>query len=276
MTNFQNNAPVTAATFTGVLTANDNFSGRSTTNFGIAEVINLSFSTNPSGTPASSFGGLQWTLVSGGGILSNAGTAGTATYTAPSSPATVVLRLAGGQGNGANYTITVIAPSGGHLVHSTLPTTSGIRHDRGFASVGFYGDGFLEPASVSFKNITFSEADAMGVGSGYYAPMNGAHHMPAAPAQVGLCDSTTGCKVLVQDKNDTGDGGAPFSAGDFKWQIPWQYSVGTGSPTTFITVTEHFFIDARENVFIEKAGAGAFTKNVNDVNSCFDTTVPCP
>ncbi|MGB9123779.1 MAG: Ig-like domain-containing protein, partial [Candidatus Angelobacter sp.] len=126
LTNFPASAPMTAATFTGVLTANDNFSGRSTTNFGIAEVINLSFSTNPAGTTAASLGGLQWTIVSGGGTLSNAGTDGTGQYTAPSSPASVVLRLADGQGNGSNYTITVIAPSGAHIVKD-----SNLRHTTG-------------------------------------------------------------------------------------------------------------------------------------------------
>src|SRR5713226_1855308 len=74
--------------FSGVLTPQDNFSGRSTTRFGIAEVINLSYSAP---VAAVELGGLQWTIVSGGGSLSNVGTDGTATYTAPGSSATVVI-----------------------------------------------------------------------------------------------------------------------------------------------------------------------------------------
>jgi len=257
-------APVTAATFTGVLTANDNFSGRSTTNFGIAGVINLSFSTNPTGTPATSFGGLRWTLVSGGGTLSNAGTAGTATYTAPSSPATVVLRLADGQGNGSNYPITVIAPSGGHLVKN-----SNLRHTNGYAGVGFRGDAFLEPANVSFAGIFFSEGTAFAVASGFYAQFNGKQHPDGFLISVGSCNSTTGCKVSTQDTVDTGDLGPPFSVGDFLWPIPWQYSVGTGSQTQFTMANQHHFADATGKASAEKAGAGPFSKNASDPTSSF-------
>ncbi len=54
-----------AASFQGVLTPSDNFAGRSTTRFGIGEVINLSSIVGPSGVTAASLGGLQWTIVSG-------------------------------------------------------------------------------------------------------------------------------------------------------------------------------------------------------------------
>src|SRR5439155_1716619 len=117
--------------FDGVLTPQDNFSGRSTIRFGIAEVIDLSYVAQVS---AAELGGLQWSIVSGGGSLSNAGTDGTATYTAPGSSATVVLRLAivsgQSQGEEKDYTITIITPSGGLLSKS-----SSIRHTQGYISV---------------------------------------------------------------------------------------------------------------------------------------------
>jgi hypothetical protein len=265
MTDFSADAPVTAApTFTGVLTANDNFSGRSTTNFGIAEVINLSFSTNPSGTPATSFGGLQWTIVSGGGTLSNAGTAGTATYTAPSAPATVTLRLADGQSNGHNYTIAVIAPSGAHMVKN-----SNLRHTNGLAGVGFLGDVFLEPANVSFAGIFFSEGLTFATASGYYRSLNGLQHSDGPLTSLGACNSNTGCKINGQDRVDSGDGTPAFSDGDFLWPIPWQYSVGTGSQTQFMIANQHFLIDATGRVSIEKAGSGLLSTNASDPTSSY-------
>lgn len=259
--------PVTVATFTGVLTANDNFAGRSTTNFGIAEVINLSFSTNPSGATAASFGGLQWTIVSGGGTITS-GTDGTGTYTAPSVPATVVLRLAvasgSSVGNGSNYQIAIVSPSGAHMAKD-----SNLRHTTGFAGVGFKGDIFLEPANVSFAGMFFSEGSTFAVASGFYAQFNNLQHPDGVLASVGSCNLTSGCIVIGQDRVDTGDLGPPFSVGDFLWQIPWQYSVGTGRMTQFMLANQHHFADATGKASAEKAGSGAFSKNAGDPTSSF-------
>jgi hypothetical protein len=257
----------TGNVFSGVLTPQDNFSGRSTTRFGIAEVINLSYSAQVSATE---IGGLQWSIVSGGGSLSNAGTDGTATYTAPGNSATVVLRLAvvsgTSQGEKEDYTITVVTPSGGLLSKS-----SNVRHTQGYISVGFQGHIFIAPTDVSFVNVEFAEGSASGVGSGYFAFLNGYQHPPTdPPASVGFCDSVLGCEVLnTIDQVDTGDGPPPFSNGDFLWPIPWQYQAPGGALTTFMTANHHQTADATGTATISKAGAGPFSKNASDPTTSY-------
>lgn len=256
------------ATFQGVLTPHDNFAGRSTTRFGITEIIDLSFMSNPSGITATVFGGLQWRLVSGGGTLTG-GTDGMGTFTAPGSPATVVLRLevASGpsQGSGQNYTISIIAPSGAHLTRF-----SGLRHTQGLAGVGFQANIFLEPSDVSFANLFFAEGTVAAVASGFYAVFNGIAHSPTAtPLSIGSCNITTGCQANGMDTVDTNDKVPPFSIGDFLWAIPWQYKVNGGALTAFTTANHHQFTDAAGKASIEKAGAGPFSKNVSDPTSTY-------
>jgi hypothetical protein len=254
-------------TFQGVLTPQDNFSGRSTSRFGIAEGINLSFNAQVS---AAALGGLQWSIVSGGGTLTNAGTAGTATYTASGSAATVVLRLAivSGQGQMKDYTITIVAPSSG------LETKSGlynIRHTQGYISVGFKGIAFLGPTDVSFANLHFAEGSALAVASGYFASLNGDPHPPTPnPLPAGSCDSVIGCQVLsAVDTVDTGDDPPPFSSGDFVWPIPWQYQAPGGALTTFTTANHHSTAAATGTATISKAGAGPFSKNASDPTTSY-------
>jgi len=253
-------------TFQGVLTPQDNFSGRSTSRFGIAEVINLSFNAQ---VTAAALGGLQWSIVSGGGTLTNAGTAGTATYTAPGSAATVVLRLAivSGQGQTKDYTITVVAPSGAYLVK-----TSNLAHTQGYISVRFTGLIYLTPTDVSFASLKFQEGSATAVATGYFATANGQLH-PAGPLiAISNCNTTTGC-TGAGDQVGPDLWPPPFSTGDFVWQLPWQYQIPTGALTVFTTATHHQTAAASGAndglATIEKAGAGPFSKLASDPTSGF-------
>jgi hypothetical protein len=253
--------------FSGVLTPQDNFSGRSTTRFGIAEAINLSFNAQ---VTAAALGGLQWSIVSGGGTLTGAGTDGTGTYTAPGTAATVVLRLAivsgAQQGQRHDYTITIVAPSDGLLVKN-----SNVRHTQGYISVGFRGLIFLDPTDVSFANLQFAEGSVSAVASGYFASLNGSSHPPTTPpASIGSCDSVIGCQVLgVVDTVDTNDDPPPFSTGDFLWAIPWQYQAPGGVLTTFTTANHHSTANAAGTATIQKAGAGPFSKNATDPTTSY-------
>jgi len=256
----------TANVWSGVLTPQDNFSGRSTTRFGIAEVINLSFNSTQT---AAALGGLQWSIVSGGGTLTGAGTGGTATYTAPGSAGTIVLRLSivsgAQQGQKKDYTLTVVAPTGGLLVK-----ISNIRHTQGYISVGFQGSIFLQPTDVSFANLQFAEASALAAASGYFASLNGEAHPPTnPPVTVGRCDSVIGCQVLANDTVDTDDDPPPFSTGDFLWAIPWDYEAPGGALTQFIIVNHHQTASPDGTATIEKAGAGPFSKNASDPTTTY-------
>jgi hypothetical protein len=264
----------TAVTFQGILTPSDNFSGRSSTTFGVGEIINLTSSIAPSGVAPGDIGGLQWSISSGGGTLTG-GTAGTATYTAPVTtttppqPVTVVLKLSVVSGTSAgtshSYTFTVIPPSGAHLTKF-----SGLRHKMGFSGVGFEANIFLEPSNVSFSSLKFAEGTVAAVATGYYSTLNGLVHQPTAvPPTIGNCNTATGCQANGMDTVDTGDGVGPFAVGDFLWAIPWQYQTTSGSLVQFTVANQHFVANSTGAATVSKAGAGPFTKNVSDPTSTY-------
>jgi len=65
--------------FTPILTPQDNFEGRDLDYYGVCELIDLSFSTSPSGIGQYYIGGLKWQIDSGKGALTDNGD-GTGTY----------------------------------------------------------------------------------------------------------------------------------------------------------------------------------------------------
>ncbi len=77
--------------FDGVLTPDDNFEGRSLTDFGVGETISLSATFTPAITPEQA-GGLVWEVVDGGGDITDNGD-GTGSYTVPDSPGSFTLAL---------------------------------------------------------------------------------------------------------------------------------------------------------------------------------------
>lgn len=70
--------PPAPAPVTGLAVPRDNFAGRSTTSFGVGEVINLSFRST---STAAALGGLKWSVASGGGAITGATNAGVGQYT---------------------------------------------------------------------------------------------------------------------------------------------------------------------------------------------------
>lgn len=146
---------------------------------------------------------------------------------------------------------------------------TGIRHTMGLVGVGFKGRPYLEPRNVSFSNLTFREGTATGTGSGFYSSLNGLTHPLGSFVSIGSCALATGCQILGVDMVDTGDKSGPFSNGTFSWPIPWQYRVGTGSAQAFTTATHLQHATSTGAADIQKAGAGPFTKQVNDATSNF-------
>ncbi|MGI9105882.1 MAG: DUF4114 domain-containing protein [Pyrinomonadaceae bacterium] len=254
-------ANVIVYSLTGELAPQDNFRGRSTTSYGIAEKVNLSFTPKPSITAAQA-GGLQWRVVNGGGSTTNSAD-GTSTYTAAETAGAVTLKLEvmGGpsKGRGPTYERTIVAPTSAYMQQQ--PHTK-IYHVQGTCSVGFLGEAFLLPKDVSFSGLLFLEGEAVGIGTGYFASINDEVHPLGGTTPVSNCNTRTGCKAfddLVQM-----EGPPPFADGEFIWPIPWMYVIGTGSPTTFFTANHHQLSDATGKGTIEKAGAGPFTKLSTD------------
>ena len=169
-------------------------------------------------------------------------------------------------GKGRKYTIDVLTPSGASMKQN--PGTA-LRHTRGLAGVGFKGIIFLEPKDVLFSNIQFREGTVKGIGSGFYASLNGLVHATGSDISVASCSSTTGCKVQGVDEVDTGDNGPPFSVGSFLWPIPWEFRLPGKTYSAFTTANHSQAADAAGKASIGKAGAGPFSKNAADPSSTF-------
>src|SRR5262249_13689030 len=146
---------------TGVLTARDNFAGRSVLRFGVGETIDLSFFSLPA-KAAADFGGLQWVVVSGGGVLVTPIPAdGTGTYTPPATagPVKLELRVAAGATAGqviSTHTIAIVIPSAVRMVvvPGTSPNFGGWGNPAipaGTWGAGFQANVFVDPKDVSFK-----------------------------------------------------------------------------------------------------------------------------
>lgn len=268
-------ANVTVVAITPVLTPADNFTGRSTTRFGVGEVVALSFTATPTAT-AAALGGLRWFITSGGGALTGTGNAGTATYTAAATAGstTLQLKIASGAATGtvvATKTITIVAPTNMHMTQA--PGTN-IFHIQNTWSIGFKGAPFLRPTDVSFRNAWITEGAVNAVASGYLASLNGTPHTPTAtgiPCLGG--NATTGTPVNAVDTIGNGLTGmmtAPYSNGDFLWAIPWRYGITQTTATTqFTTANHHATSDATGKATITKKDAGPFSRVPSDPTSGF-------
>jgi hypothetical protein len=271
----------------GNLTPRDNFAGRSTTRFGVGEVVDLSFVSLPP-SPAADFGGLEWHLVAGGGALAGVTNVGTATYTAPATAGAVrlELRVAAGATAGrviATEAITIVIPSGVSMtaVPGSAPNFGGWGAPpipAGTWGVGFQANVFVNPKDVSFQGVVFGEGTAAGVvtpaGSflssfaGVVHPVNTFGPGHAGNATTGTPVSPPPDGIWMHSVAPTGTVlGVPIcGASDFLWAIPWEFSVAGGPRTRFAggsTANHHVTSTILCDATIEKAGAGPFCRRID-------------
>lgn len=102
-------------------------------------------------------------------------------------------------------------------------------------------------------------------------PLNGLLHEVGSLCAVSGGDSTFGSKlnILGGDKVDTGVRFPPFAAGDFLWQIPWEFTVDGSTLKQFTVAEHHATADADGRATISKKGAGPFSKLPADPDSSF-------
>jgi hypothetical protein len=241
---------------TAVLTPDDNFAGRSLTNFGVNERIKLDFTTTPVNISAADAGELKWVLstpsvsgrTAGGEFAWSANPLnGKADYIAPylttstqpppeKGTKAVTLKLAVQSGPckdlGIESNITIHMPS----AHMKKRANSD-KHEHGKASAGFKGDIYLTPKNVSFKTLKWREAGGLSTVTGAFPANwgNGAHapstfRYPDGMA-IGEGNLADGCKIDQTD--DVYSGGlnyvppaganAATEAGKASWPIIWQY-----------------------------------------------------
>jgi len=257
---------------TGKLTPRDDFTGRSTTDFGVGEIIDLSFTATPAVTAAQA-GGLLWKQTVGHGTLT-AATDGTGVYTAASSPESATLKLEVQNGpsktQGPTKTISIVAPNGAYQVQA--PGT-GIKHVQGTCSVGFQARTYLEPRDVSFINIEAREGTTTATATGWLAGSNGAVHTTGNWMPIAGCTASTGCVIQAIDsiynEYPMRYGGTRWGIGEFRWNIPREWRSGTGTATPYTTLLHLFQSDGAGGATISKGGAGPFQRNPNDPTSNF-------
>jgi hypothetical protein len=253
----------------GVLTADDNFSGRSQTRFGLGELIYLSFTANPARS-ARYLGGLRWFLLNGQGTVSSHGNDGLGTFLAGASPGRVrlQLRVLSGPHVGSVPIVQfdVVAPSDAYMVQE--PGTP-LFHIPGTCSIGFAGLTYFLPKDVSFKNVQFREDTAPANCSGFFMTLNNTVHPRGDWFAIGSGNIATGCRLSVPDSarlapSEHAPLTPPYRPGEFHWAIPWQYRVGGRAAVPFTIAHQHVTVDAAGTATIQKKGAGPFTCRAAD------------
>ena len=255
---------------TGNFAPQATFQGRSTTRFGLKELVDLTFSSSPNLTHQQ-IGGLTWKILSGNGAIpSNAN--GTATYTAADSAGTDTFKLevidGPSKGLGPQYTKTVVAPNEGYVRQTPA---SSVLHCQGYCSVGFYGEARMQPTDVSFAKLWFREGGGVATAAGFYASSDGAVHPPTGiMIPITDCNATLGCMGLDADLIGTYSSSTSFESGSLTWPIEWRYGISdsvSGSQTGFTTATHQQTATNVGTATIAKEGSGNFSRTASASSS---------
>jgi hypothetical protein len=257
--------------FEGTLTPEDDFDGRSSTQYGIAEEVHLSFSSDPTGFDAYEVGGLEWTRT-GFGTVSDAGNDGEAHYDAGGSPgnSTLYLTIQSGpsKGDEEDYPRTIVAPDSSSYLERIGVN---LRHVQNSWSVGFRAYGYLAPKDVSFTNLEFREGTCKCTATGWLSDFDDEIHPEGSWVDVLDGDIATGSQfngidqIYAQSPPDPG-----YGTGNLNWPIPWEYRIGTGSPFNLDTANHHMTSDSSGTATLEKNGAGPASRVPSDPTSWWD------
>ena len=224
----------------GSLTPEDNFIGRSQTDYGLEEVVNLTYTTNPTGV----FPSVQWTKLSGVGSVSGTD------YLAGDNDGNVTLKLgvtAGPSlGEGPTFERTVVEPSGTRMTR-VAPTK--VWHIQWLASAGILLYYWLDPKDVSFSNLYFEEGSCTTSGTGCFASLPDHPAYNFGPILDGSI--STGCRVAEKDYASLYHS-AYGSGGSFTWNIPSQYIDLNLDRWTFDAQTQQGTIQSDGNTITSK------------------------
>ena len=267
------------------ITPMDNFAGRSLSQFGVGEQIDLDYDSIPA-IPADHFGGLEWHVASGGGVMSFNSVFGLATYEAPSSAqaVTLELRVASGRHRGnviVTKRINIVEPSAVNfvLVPGTAPGFAGGGASgpipAGTWGAGFNANVFALPKNVSFQGVVFGEGtDTAAVTGGLVSAFGGSVHPRNTFGAGGAGNITTGTPIPGPDGIWNWGGVTPrrvfglqvCTPGTFLWQIPWEFQVPGSARTAFgsgFRANHRVILTATCRAIISKQAAGPFCRNIN-------------
>jgi hypothetical protein len=267
------------------LTPMDNFAGRSLSQFGVGELIDLDYQSIPA-VPADHFGGLEWHVASGGGIMSFNSVFGLGTYAAPASAqaVTLELRIASGRHMGnviVTKRIQIVEPSRVHfvLVPGTAPGFAGWGATgpipAGTWGAGFNANVFAFPKIVSFQGVVFGEGiDTAAVTGGLVPAFGGSVHPRNTFGPGGAGNISTGTPIPGPDGIWNWGGVTPSTflgiqfctPGTFLWKIPWEFQAPGGARVAFgngFRANHRVLLTARCRAIISKETAGPFCRNIN-------------
>jgi hypothetical protein len=275
-------ANVVVFDFDGKFTPDDNCqetaaSPRSTSNYGVGEGVDLSFTTNPTGVSATQAGGLRWSLTGGPGTLSSAGTDGTARFVAGDIATTLTFRLKVESGLSKDkfkdYVKNVVEPSGVTYVY--VAGSAYTHPPKPSYEASFDADVYLQPNNVSFKAVTFGESGDPAAPAAGLATTAGwfTSKWPAPPGYAvaakdhGGCDGGDVAKgthvsaaQVVRNTNNLDAMGAAstWAIGTLTINLPQRYRIGAGTWHEFTTIQFQATVDAAGLKKVSKATEGPY------------------
>ena len=224
---------------------------RSRTTIGVGEDVYLTVSPGP-GT---------WSVAGEGVFNSNSGTS--VSFRAGRNPGTVVITAAG-SGCSCSITFTVIAPSATFMGRSPGYV---LKHHNGRPDCGFFGQFFLRPDTVSFKNLEVREKNSHCTANGFYLPFNNCTHQPSTQTESAWftmhdCIAGQGTPANLDDRiysGYTGEPGPPFQPGTMTWPIDWEYRVWGGPATALPQFQQSHVVDGPGQCTTSKGGTSETT-----------------
>ena len=139
---------------------------------GVGEILDLTYTTIPSGISADQIGHVQWSLDRGGVMMPNTTTQFYAGQTGGG--VNITLQIVTGPSVNASRSLTklIVAPNLAYQVIQYNKTY----HNNGTASAGFLGYYCLKPSDVSFKQVGVREIDCQPtIASGFLSTIKGYH-----------------------------------------------------------------------------------------------------
>ena len=147
----------------------------------------------------------------------------------------------------------VIPPTGIEIVRKpNLPDY----HEQDLPSCGFCGKVYILPATVCFMGIEVREEDCLGVGQGYFLPLNGESHNPGVWTSVSPGDNTHPSVMDGGDKCTVrGHWTWRLEWGTLTFSIPWRYKCpGKDTNYLFDTVEALTIVDKDGKMTVSKGG----------------------
>ncbi|MBD2341672.1 DUF4157 domain-containing protein [Calothrix sp. FACHB-156] len=255
------------------VTPQDDFPGRSKTEYGIGEQMTLSLDDVDESTLKKYPGKkLEWKQTKGKGTLLDTNDTGQANYVADSEAEDVILECKPELGEEHSETVLtekfqVIEPNAGKV--QQLEGTN-IWHKADAWHVAFVANLFVLPQNVSFSAIKFQEGQAPPQITGHWQAPTGDHQMGGEETMFppGQPHADTVNQVKTTDWIQSGtysmsDRLENTESGTFKWEIPWIYILGS-TRKVFATI-EHIAEDNGKGLArIKKDGSPWFEAKADD------------